>query len=402
MHEASTQRLAELPGATESNSRALTIRQYRRFAYQIGFVLVVGALGWAAWENVQANIAVRNLNLGFAFLNQEAGFGIPFSVLPYSETDSYGWVFVVGVANTMLVAFLGIIAATVLGFAIGIARLSPNWAVANAALVYIEAVRNLPLLLHVLIWYNVVIRSLPPARQAISVGNVAFLSNRGIFLPWLTTGLGAWTLCAIGLLTVAGLGFILHRSRLRREASGEGLPTIRLCAIWIGAVVVGVLVVAHATIHFEIPELRGFNFGGGIALSPELAALVIALATYNASFIAELIRGAIEAVDRGQREAALSLGLDRMKTLRLVVIPQAVRLLVPPLTNQYLHLLKASSLATVIGYPDIVNIFVGTTLNQTGRAIEIMGLTMAVFLALSLGITGLSNLYNRHMRIVGR
>lgn len=383
-------------------ARAPTTRQFRRFTYQAVFVFVAVVLGWVALENVQANMAVRNLSLGFGFLSQEAGFGVPFSILPYSETDSYGWVFVVGVANTMLVAFLGIVAATVLGFTIGIARLSPNWAVANAALVYIEAVRNLPLLLHVLIWYNVVIRGLPPARQAISVGDVVFLSNRGIFLPWLTTGLGAWTLCGIGVVALIGLGFILNRSRRRREATGEALPTVRLGALWIVAVVAGVLLAAHATIHFEVPVLRGFNFAGGIALSPELAALVIALATYNASFIAELVRGAIEAVDRGQREAALSLGLDRMKTLRLVVIPQAVRLLVPPMTNQYLHLLKASSLATVIGYPDIVNIFVGTTLNQTGRAIEIMGLTMAVFLVLSLGITGLSNLYNRHMRIVGR
>ncbi len=383
-------------------ARAPTTRQFRRFAYQAMFVLVAGVLGWVAWENVQANMAVRNLSLGFGFLSQEAGFGVPFSILPYNETDSYGWVFVVGVANTMLVALLGIVAATVLGFTIGIARLSPNWAVTNAALVYIEAVRNLPLLLHVLIWYNVVIRGLPPARQAISVGDVAFLSNRGIFLPWLTTGLGAWTLCGIGIVAIIGLGFILSRSRRRREATGEALPTVRLAALWIVAVVAGVFLTTHATIHFEVPALRGFNFAGGIALSPELAALVIALAIYNASFIAELVRGAIEAVDRGQREAALSLGLDRMKTLRLVVIPQAVRLLVPPLTNQYLHLLKASSLATVIGYPDIVNIFVGTTLNQTGRAIEIMGLTMAVFLVLSLGITGLSNLFNRHMRIVGR
>lgn len=402
MPNANSPGLAALQTEVDSSSRSPTPRQFRRFAYQAAFVLAAGAFGWAAWQNVQANIAVRNLSLGFGFLSQEAGFGIPFSILPYDETDSYGWVFVVGVANTILVAVLGIIAATVLGFAIGIARLSPNWAVANAALVYIEGVRNLPLLLHVLIWYNVVIRGLPPARQAISIGDVAFLSNRGIFLPWLSTGLGSWTLCAIGLVAISGLSFILYRSRRRREASGEGLPAFRLGAIWIGAVVAGVLFTAHATIHFEVPVLRGFNFAGGIALSPELAALVIALATYNASFIAELVRGAIEAVDRGQREAALSLGLDRMKTLRLVVIPQAVRLLIPPLTNQYLHLLKASSLATVIGYPDIVNIFVGTTLNQTGRAIEIMGLTMAVFLVLSLGITGISNLYNRHMKIVGR
>ncbi|WP_395624315.1 amino acid ABC transporter permease [Sphingomonas daechungensis] len=347
-------------------------------------------------------MAVRNLSLGFDFLRLEAGFGIPFSVLPYAETDSYGWVFVVGLANTVLVAILGIVTATVLGFVIGIARLSPNWAVSNAALLYIEAFRNLPLLLHVLIWYNVVIRALPPARQAISLGEMAFLSNRGVFLPWISTGLSACALCLVAIVLVAGIAVILYRSRRRREATGEGLASTRLTALWIAAVLATLFLMTHASVHFEVPRLRGFNFVGGIALSPELAALVIALATYNASFIGELVRGAIEAVDRGQREAALSLGLDRMKTLRLVVIPQAVRLLVPPLTNQYLHLLKASSLATVIGYPDIVNVFVGATLNQTGRAIEIMGMTMAAFLMLSLGITGLSNLYNRHMRIVGR
>lgn len=386
----------------EAHVRFPTARQFRRFAYQLAFFVVVGAILWGAWANIQANMAVRNLTLGFDFLKQEAGFGIPFSVLPYSETDSYGWVFVVGIANTLLVAVLGILAATILGFAIGIARLSPNWAVANSALVYIEAVRNLPLLLHVLIWYNVVIRGLPPARQAISLGDVAYLSNRGIFLPWLKTDLGAWTICGIGAAIIVGIALLLDRSRRRRDETGKGLPTLRLGLFWVTAVVAGTLLVSHAGLHFDVPALRGFNFVGGMAFSPELAALVVALAIYNASFIAELVRGAIEAVDRGQREAALSLGLDRMNTLRLVVIPQAVRILVPPLTNQYLHLVKASSLATVIGYPDIVNVFVGATLNQTGRAIEIMGLTMAMFLALSLGITGLSNLFNRKMRIVGR
>jgi general L-amino acid transport system permease protein len=402
MEETRTERLSVATAGTAAEFRGPTQRQIRRLLYQIGFSLVLFLVFWGAWQNVQANMAIRNLTLGFDFLRLEAGFGIPFSVLPYTETDSYGWVFVVGIANTVLVAILGIAAATVLGFVIGIARLSPNWAVSNAALLYIEAFRNLPLLLHVLIWYNVVIRALPPARQAISLGEIAFLSNRGVFLPWISTGLSAWALCLAAIVLVVGIAAILNRSRRRREATGEGLASTRLAALWMVVVLATLFLMTHASFHFEVPRLRGFNFVGGIALSPELAALVIALATYNASFIGELVRGAIEAVDRGQREAALSLGLDRMKTLRLVVIPQAVRLLVPPLTNQYLHLLKASSLATVIGYPDIVNVFVGATLNQTGRAIEIMGMTMAAFLILSLGITGLSNLYNRHMRIVGR
>ena len=402
MEETRTERLSVATAGSAADFRSPTRRQIRRFIYQIGFFLGLCLVFWEAWQNVQANMAVRNLSLGFDFLRLEAGFGIPFSVLPYVETDSYGWVFVVGLANTVLVAILGIVSATFLGFVIGIARLSPNWAVSNATLLYIEAFRNLPLLLHVLIWYNVVIRALPPARQAISLGEIAFLSNRGVFLPWISTGLSAWALCLAAIALVAGIAVILNSSRRRREATGEGLASTRLTALWIFVVLATLFLMTHASVHFEVPRLRGFNFIGGISLSPELAALVIALATYNASFIGELVRGAIEAVDRGQREAALSLGLDRMKTLRLVVIPQAVRLLVPPLTNQYLHLLKASSLATVIGYPDIVNVFVGATLNQTGRAIEIMGMTMAAFLTLSLGITGLSNLYNRHMRIVGR
>lgn len=387
-------------GRPAAQSRVLTGRQCRHLAYQATFLLAIGLLLWAAWHNVETNLAARKLVLGFDFLGQEAGFGIPFTIVPYTETDNYLRVFLVGLTNTILASILGIILATILGFVIGIARLSPNWAVAKAALVYVETVRNLPLLLHVLIWYNVAIRSLPPARQAVGLFDSVFLSNRGIFVPALQIGLGWGALAsAVGtaaLLVVA----ILRHARRRRDATGQAAAM----ALPVGLVLAGAgaAIAAWGGISVSWPALQGFNFAGGMALSPELAALVIALAIYNASFIAELVRGSIEAIGKGQREAAASLGLDRAKILKLVIVPQAMRVLVPPLTNQYLHLMKASSLATAIGYPDLVNVFVGTSLNQTGRAIEIMTMTMLVYLCLSLIITGLSNLYGRRIRLVER
>jgi len=370
-----------------------TRRQLRRFAYQSTLLAAAAVALLVAAGNVEANLAIRKLSLGFGFLSQEAGFGIPFSVFPYTETDTYLTVFLVGVANTILASALGIVLATILGFSIGIARLSPNWAVAKAALVYVETVRNLPLLLHVLIWYNVAIRALPPVRQARSLLDGVFFSNRGIFVPWLKLSSG-WAVPALGVVAaVLAVIVVVRNNRCRLDQTGKAAPVL----FPIGAVlgVIGVGLAASGTIGISWPILSGFNFAGGTALSPELAALVLALATYNASFIAELVRGSIAAIDKGQREAAASLGLDRAKTLRLVIVPQALKILIPPLTNQYLHLVKASSLATVIGYPDLVNLFVGTSLNQTGRAIEIMGMTMLVYLSLSLAIMAATNAYHR-------
>ncbi len=324
----------------------LGVRRLQHWLFQAALLAVLVLLASAAWRNVLDNLAVRGVQLGFDFLGREAGFGIGFSVIPYAEHDTYFRVFLVGVTNTTLAAGLGIIFATMLGLVVGVSRLSPNWAVSRAALVYVEAVRNLPLLLHVLVWYNLVLRALPPPRGAYSAFDIVFVSNRGIYLPWLRMIDGALAL--------------------------------------------------------EIPHLQGFNFVGGVALVPELAALVIALAIYNASFIAELVRCSIEAVGRGQREAATALGLTRGLTLRLVVIPQALRVLIPPLCNQYLHLLKASSLAIVIGFPDLVNVFVGTAVNQTGRAVEIVLMTMAVFLAIGGLISLACALFARATRIVER
>lgn len=375
-------------------------RRFRRWIYQGTTLLLIVAVAVLAWRNLGGNLAARGLSIGFDFLGQEAGFAIGFSVIPYSPADTYLRVFIVGVLNTMLAAGLGIVFATFFGFAVGIARLSANWAVSRAALVYVELVRNLPLLLHVLFWYNVVLRALPPPRQALSVGDLVFLSNRGVYLPGIGFGGGEGAIPPVLLvpLLLVAAGVLMARVR--------GACTARSVQVGLGAIGVTAAAVVAWTwgpvLVIDRPSLRGFNFVGGIALQPELAALVIALAIYNASFIAELVRGSIEAVGRGQREAATALGLSRGLTLRLVVIPQALRLLIPPLTNQYLHLLKASSLATIIGYPDLINVFTGTALNQTGRAIEIVLMTMAVYLFMSAVIGLVCGVFNHVTRIVER
>jgi general L-amino acid transport system permease protein len=344
----------------------------RAFLYQLALLALALWLGYEFVLNAKANLAAQRITSGFGFLDQTAGFSVNQSLIPYSESDTYGRVFLVGLLNTLLVAGLGIVLATILGFVVGIARLSPNWLVARLAGTYVELIRNLPLLFQILFWYLAVLRALPGPRQSISLFGEVFLNNRGIIVQ-------------------------------RRQArTGEQFPVL-----WIGcALIVGLpLAVLAATgfpIGFQKPELRGFNFVGGVRLIPEFVALLIALTTYTAAFIAEVVRAGVLAVPRGQTEAASALGLRRGLTLRLIVVPQALRVIVPPLTNQYLNLTKNSSLAVAVGYPDLFAVFAGTALNQTGQAIEIIAITMAVYLVISLLTSALMNWYNARLRIVER
>lgn len=376
-------------------------RRLRGWLYQASVVLLLGFVAVVAARNLSDNLATRGLSLGFDFLWQQAGFGIGFSIIPFTETDTYWRVFIVGVTNTLVAAGLGIVIATILGFVIGIARLTPNWSISRLALGYVELVRNLPLLLHVLIWYNLVVRTMPSPRGAISVGDIAFFTNRGLYLPAVSLSEGGLVLAAlvIALLVAA---FWIYAGRVHQNRTGRQLPVgVATAAILVAFPMLAALAVG-ATFQLEVPRLRGFNFVGGFAVAPELVALVAALAIYNASFIAELVRASIESVNRGQRDASAALGLRRGQMLRLVIIPQAFRVLIPPLSNQYLHLLKASSLATVIGYPDLVNVFTGTALNQTGRAVEIVLMTMAVYLVISAAIALASGVFNHMTRIIER
>jgi general L-amino acid transport system permease protein len=374
----------------------------RAFFYQLLLLALALWLGYEFVLNAKANLAAQRITSGFGFLDQTAGFNVNQSLIPYNESDSYGRVFLVGLLNTLLVAGLGIVLATILGFVIGIARLSPNWLVARLAGAYVELIRNLPLLFQILFWYLAVLGALPGPRQSISLFGEVFLNNRGIIVPAPTVGEGAGLVAAAGAVGIIATLALRSWARRRQARTGEQLPVF-----WIGcALIVGLpLAVLAATgfpIGFQKPELRGFNFVGGMRLIPEFVALLIALTTYTAAFIAEVVRAGVLAVPRGQTEAASALGLRRGLTLRLIVVPQALRVIVPPLTNQYLNLTKNSSLAVAVGYPDLFAVFAGTALNQTGQAIEIIAITMAVYLAISLLTSALMNWYNARLRIVER
>lgn len=366
-------------------------------------VIAIILLGGWIINNTITNLGSRGISTGFDFLSQEAGFGILQSLVEYDESHSYGRTFVVGILNTLLVSGLGIVLATILGFVIGVARLSPNWLLSKLAATYIEIFRNIPLLLQIFFWYFAVLAALPHPRQSLAIGEAFFLNLRGLFLPKLLME-PALMKVGIAILISIALAFAFRSyNKVRRMETGNGIPD----AGWITA---GILLIiptitwwiSGASLNFELPVLKGFNFRGGISIIPELGALLLALTIYTAAFIAEVVRAGIEAVNKGQKEAAAALGLQPQKVLSLVVIPQAMRVIIPPLTNQYLNLAKNSSLATAIGYPDLVSVFAGTTLNQTGQAVEVIAMTMAVYLSISLSVSVFMNAYNRRMALVER
>ena len=374
----------------------------RAVFYQFVLLAMVVWLGYEFALNAKANLDALKIASGFGFLDNTAGFAVNQSLIPYNESDTYGRVFLVGLLNTLLVAGIGIVLPTILGFFIGIARLSRNWLLARLAEAYVELIRNLPLLFQLLFWYLAVLGTLPGPRQSISLFGEIFLNNRGIIVPAPVAGKGAGAVIAVFTVSVIAIVALKLWARRLQIRTGRHVP---LLWISLALLVVPSLVALIATgfpIGFERPELRGFNFVGGIRLLPEFVALVVALTTYTAAFIAEVVRAGLLAVPRGQSEAAFALGLRRGLTLRLIVVPQALRVIVPPLTNQYLNLTKNSSLAVAVGYPDLFAVFAGTTLHQTGQAIEIIAITMAVYLAISLITSALMNWYNAHIRIAER
>jgi general L-amino acid transport system permease protein len=369
----------------------------RGLVYQGLLIAVLGALIFGGAYNAYVNMAARGIPMGFGFWNQVAGFDINLHLIPYSGLSTYGQAFWVGLANTLLVAAIGIPLTTLLGFAIGLARLSPNWLLSRSALLYTNVLRNTPLLLQLLFWYNAVLKSLPGPRQSISLGGWIFLNNRGLFLPAPVPLAGAPWFAAV--VVVAAIAAVLYRFRARRrqERTGAQAPVG-----WVSAgLLVGMPAIAIAAsgapFTLEAAKLSGFNLKGGIPVIPELAALVFGLVTFTAAFVAEIVRAGVQAVARGQVEAAAALGLHRGLVNKLVIVPQAMRLIVPPLTSQYLNLVKNSSLAVFIGYPDLVQIFAGTVLNQTQAAVQVMAITMAVYLAISIALAVALNAYNaRH------
>jgi len=370
----------------------------RGLVYQGLLVACVGALVWDAAYNAYMNMQTRGIPMGFGFWNQVAGFEINLHLIPYSGLSTYGRAFWVGLLNTLLVTAICIPLATLLGFSIGVARLSPNWLLSRSALVYTNALRNTPLLLQLLFWYNAVLRSLPGPRQSMSLGGVLYLNNRGLFLPApVPLPAALWFVLAVAIALAASLAFRMW-AWWRRDLTGAQGPIVRVSAALLLGLPAMAVVASGVPFSFEVAELSGFNLKGGIQVIPELAALAFGLVTFTAAFIAEIVRAGIQAVPRAQVEAASALGLHRGLSTELVVVPQALRLIVPPLTSQYLNVVKNSSLAVFIGYPDLVQIFAGTVLNQTQAAVQVMAITMAVYLAISLAVAAALNAYNaRHV-----
>ncbi len=374
----------------------------RAIFYQI--VVLVLFAGFLAYilHNTLVNMESRGIRAGFGFISQQSGFDILMSLIPYDATSSFGRTFIVGLLNTLLVSALGVILATVLGFIIGIARLSPNWLIRKLAAVYIETFRNVPLLLQIMFWYFAVLQAVPGPRNSLALGELVFLSNRGLYLPAPVPGDGFWLTVLAVVVAIVAVVLIKRWAHRRQDATGQIFPTVRVSiAILIGLPAL-VFLITGTPLSWDVPALQGFNFRGGVVVLPELAGLLLALSIYTAAFIAEIVRSGILAVSHGQTEAASALGLSRGRILRMVVIPQAMRVIIPQLTSQYLNLTKNSSLATAIGYPDLVAVFAGTTLNQTGQALEVISMTMLVYLTISLLISFFMNWYNKRMALVER
>lgn len=377
-------------------------RRARDWAFQAALIAGVLALVGVMAMNAVQTIARQHIATGFGFLDTTAGFDVVQALIPYDESSTYGRVLLVGVLNTLLVASIGIVLATVLGFIVGIAQLSSNWLVAKLARAYVEVLRNLPLLLQIFFWYFAVLRALPGPRESWGLGDLVFLNNRGLYLPAPVAESG-FVFVALAFLAGAAASIAMFvRAKRRREATGQVSPVAPGTAALLIVPVLIVSALVGFPLTFSVPSMSGFNFSGGFVVLPELMALVVALATYTASFIAEIVRAGIEGVARGQTEAAQAMGLSRGQTLRLVIVPQAMRQIIPPLTSQYLNLTKNSSLAVAIAYPDLVSVFAGTSLSQTGQAIEIIAITMAIYLTLSLLTSGFMNWYNARIALTER
>lgn len=368
-------------------------------------LVVLAAIVWLGYEialNVAQNLEAQGIASGFAFLDRTAGFDISQTLIPYSNTMTYGRAFWVGLLNTLLVAALGIVLATIIGFIVGAARLSQNWLIAKLATLYIEVLRNLPPLLMLFIVYFGVLKNLPGPRDSLELPLSTYLNARGLYVPAAHWEPGFGAVIAAALIGIAAFVALWQWARYRHRVTGQPTALLLPGLALVAGLPLAVFVLAGMPLSFDLPVQGRFNLTGGIVLQPELVALLAGLSLYTAAFIAENVRSGIMGVPVGQREAAAALGLKPRQILWLVVLPQAMRIIIPPLTNQYLNLTKNSSLAVVIGYPDLVSVFAGTVLNQTNQAIEVILITMSVYLVLSLLTSLVMNIFNVRMSLVER
>jgi general L-amino acid transport system permease protein len=378
-----------------------TDQRFRAILYQALAIGLTGTFLAFIIHNTAVNLDNRGIATGFGFLFSQAGYNLENTLIEYGPTDTHGRAFLVGLLNTLLVSAMGIVIATIVGFILGVLRLTPNWLLSKAVYCYIEVVRNIPLLLQIYFWYAVML-ALPTVRESVNLGIGAYVNNRGLQAPAPILEPGFVAIPLAMLAAVAAVVVIRRWAKKRQEATGQLFPVL-----WTAiGLIVGLPVLAYFAagmpIGFEIPELGRFRFTGGFTIAPEFVALLLALSLYTAAFIAEIVRAGILAISHGQTEAAYALGVKPSWTMRLIIIPQALRVIVPPLTSQYLNLTKNSSLGVAIGYPELVATLSGITLNQTGQAVECIAITMAVYVTISLMISLFMNIYNRRIALVER
>ena len=375
----------------------------RKIIPQLLTLLVVILIFGFFTFNAQVNMDNRGIEFGYGFLSQESSFDVQFSLIEYDGSHSYARAYLVGLLNTLLVAFIGIIISTIIGVIVGIARLSPNYLIERTAAFYVEFFRNIPLLLQIFFWYFAALRALPLPQDADSIFGVFYLTIKGLFVPrfvWENLDIFFYSIIA----AIISIVVIKNYAKKLQENQGKQLPVF---SISIGLFIILPLItflIGGVSLNFELPVLKqlattSFRFEGGLGIPPELIALTLALSLYTATFIAECVRAGIQGISKGQKEAAASIGLTPNQVLKLVIMPQALRIIIPPTTNQYLNLTKNSSLAAAIAYPDLVLVFAGTALMQTGRAIEIVSITMLTYLSISLAISALMNWYNKKIAI---
>lgn len=373
----------------------------RAILYQIGVFCVVGLLAYYLVSNTLTNLERQNVATGWGFINKESSFEVGESLIPYSAADTYGRALLVGALNTLKVAFIGIVATIILGTIIGVARLSTNWLVSRMSAIYIEVMQDIPVLLQLFFWYAIFYETLPSPRQALNPMKGLFLCNRGVVFAVPETH-PAHKYMLLAFVIGCALVYFLRRWARRRQArTGLAFPVFRVGLGIIVGFPLAAWLVFGAPVKMDVPQLIGFNFKGGLTLSPEFIALLLGLVLYTAAFVAEVVRAGIQAVSKGQREAAMSIGLRPNQVLQLVILPQALRVIIPPLTSQMLNLTKNSSLAIAIGYPDFVSV-ANTTINQTGQSIEGVALIMVVYLLFSLSTSAFMNWYNKRVKLVER
>jgi len=396
------ERHSDMDGSTRQGKVAIWYDPRKRsIIYQVGILIMVGLLGYYLISNTRANLERQSIATGFGFLEKEASFEIGESLIPYSAANKYARALLVGVLNTLLVSFIGIVLTVILGTFVGIARLSTNWLVSKLAAIYVEVFQDIPVLLQLFFWYAFFYEILPSPRQAISPIQGTFLSNRG-FVFAVPAYHKAHLYMGLAFLAACIAVFFLRRwSRQRQARTGQLFPIFRVSVIILVGAPLLAWLLGGAPTKMNVPALKGFNFQGGMNVSPEFSALLLGLVLYTAAFVAEVVRAGIQSVGKGQSEAAMSIGLKPGHVLNLVILPQALRVIIPPLTSQMLNLTKNSSLAVAIGYPDFVSV-AGTTINQTGQAIEGVALIMLVYLIFSLSTSAIMNWYNKKMALVER